>query len=107
MVERINKALRDPHLLEGVLQRLRDEFGTEMFVMPYRALLLCRCLALLLCRRSMEQRIKQALQDSNLQDGVLQRLRDEFGADSQVASDNTIVLMFAGGQGTAWYTDHG
>jgi hypothetical protein len=47
----------------------------------------------------MEARIKQALADPNLQDGVLQRLRDEFGADSQVASDNTIVLMFAGRQG--------
>jgi hypothetical protein len=54
----------------------------------------------------MEDRIKQALKDPNLQDGVLQRLRDEFGADSQVASDNTIVLMFAGRQGmrlTHWF----
>jgi hypothetical protein len=47
----------------------------------------------------MEERIKQALRDPNLQDGVLQRLRDDFGADSQVASDNTIVLMFAGMRG--------
>jgi hypothetical protein len=49
------------------------------------------------CRRELQERVRQSLRDPNLGEGVLQRLRDEFGVDSQVASDNTIVLMFAGG----------
>lgn len=47
-------------------------------------------------RREMTARVQQSLRDPNLGEGVVQRLRDEFGADSQVASDNVIVLMFAG-----------
>lgn len=47
----------------------------------------------------MTARVQQSLRDPNLGEGVVQRLRDEFGADSQVASDNVIVLMFAGAWG--------
>jgi hypothetical protein len=53
------------------------------------------------CRAELQQRVQQSLRDPALGDGVLQRLRDEFGADSLVASDNTIVLMFAGAV-TCW-----
>ncbi|KAF6251874.1 cytochrome P450 [Scenedesmus sp. NREL 46B-D3] len=47
-------------------------------------------------RLELQGRVQQSLRDPKLGAGVLRRLRDEFGADSQVASDNTIVLMFAG-----------
>lgn len=46
-------------------------------------------------RQLLTQRIQQTLSSPQCS-SVLARLRDEFGADSPVAIDNTITLLFAG-----------
>jgi cytochrome P450 len=49
----------------------------------------------LACRQQLTERIQQTLSSPQCS-GALARLRDEFGADSPVAIDNTITLLFAG-----------
>lgn len=51
----------------------------------------CRCA----CREQLTARIQQTLSSPDCS-GPLSRLRDEFGADSPVAIDNTITMLFAG-----------
>lgn len=46
-------------------------------------------------RQLLTQRIQQTLSSPECS-SALARLRDEFGADSPVAIDNTITLLFAG-----------
>jgi cytochrome P450 len=47
------------------------------------------------CRQQLTARIQQTLSSPDCS-GPLARLRDEFGADSPVAVDNTITMLFAG-----------
>lgn len=50
-----------------------------------------------LCRRVLQERVRQALSDPEVQSiSLLARLRDEFGADSSTAVDNVVNLLFAG-----------
>jgi cytochrome P450 len=48
-----------------------------------------------MCRKQIVARVSQTLSSPHCS-GALARLRDEFGADSPEAVDNTITTMFAG-----------
>lgn len=56
-----------------------------------------------ICRRKLQQRVWQALADPNIPaNSLLARLRDEYGAESEIAADNIITMLFAGEQITLW-----
>lgn len=74
----------------GLFETLVDGFVPPAWDLPFTAYGKG-----LQARRLLTQRIQQTLSSSNCSP-ALARLRDEFGADSPVAIDNTISLLFAG-----------